>query len=70
MNHYDVRGPYATELGRELAKQYDKNVARTSVLAARQATSDLTGRAGGTRIINADMATTSSTLTAALSKAA
>lgn len=48
-NHYDVRGPYATEMGRELAKQYDTNVARMSILAAR-ADSPLTGRVGGSEI--------------------
>lgn len=49
MNHYDVRGPYSTEMGRELAKQYDVNVARTGILAAR-ASSPLTGRTGGSQI--------------------
>ena len=55
MNHYDVRGPYATELGRELAKQYDFNVARMGVLAARTTVNALTGRAGGETIAVANM---------------
>ena len=54
MNHYDVRGPYATEMGRELAQQYDINVARMFVKAAR-ASNVLTGREGGSVISHADM---------------
>lgn len=63
-NHYDVRGPYATELGRELARAYDKQVAITSILAAR-ASSPLTGRAGGSSITAATMSTDADVLTAA-----
>jgi hypothetical protein len=70
MNHYDVRGPYATELGRELAKQYDQNVARMGVLAARTTTNPLTGRAGGETITTAGMDTTASVISAALFSAA
>lgn len=70
MNHYDVRGPYAEEMGRELAQQYDQNVARCMVLAARQSTNDLTGRAGGSRLSHADMATSSSVISAAIFSAA
>jgi hypothetical protein len=56
MNHYDVRGPYATEMGRELAQQYDKQVGRMFVQAAR-ASNALTGRAGGSQISHLSMAT-------------
>lgn len=69
MNHYDVRGPYATELGRELARVYDKNVAAMHILAARAA-SPLTGRAGGSTISAASMSTDADALTAALFSAA
>jgi hypothetical protein len=69
MNHYDVRGPYATELGRELAQQYDQNVARVFVIGARN-TNTLTGRAGGTRIGHVDMATDAAQIEAALFTAA
>jgi hypothetical protein len=69
MNHYDVRGPYATEMGRELAYQYDRNVARCMILAAR-ASSTLTGRAGGSTITNASMATDSAVITSSLFTAA
>lgn len=68
-NHYDIRGPYATEMGRELAYQYDKNVARMYVKAAR-ATSALTGRSGGSIISGAGMNTNSDTMVAALFSAA
>lgn len=69
MNHYDVRGPYATEMGRELAYQYDRNVARTMILAARSA-GTLTGRTGGSAITHADMATDSARLVTSLFTAA
>lgn len=65
MNHYDVRGPYSTEMGRELAQQYDNNVARMAVLAAR-ATNDLTGRSGGTQVTHVDMPTDAAQLEAGL----
>lgn len=58
MNHYDVRGPYSEEMGRELAYQYDQNVARCIALGAR-ASNVLTGRSGGSRFSHADMATDS-----------
>ncbi len=69
MNHYDVRGPYATEMGRELAQQFDKNVARTGVLAARS-NNVLTGRVGGSVITAAAMGTTVATYRAAIFQAA
>jgi hypothetical protein len=69
MNHYDVRGPYATEMGRELARQYDRNVARMYIQAAR-GSSELTGRAGGSQITHADMPTDSSRIEAAIWTAA
>lgn len=65
MNHYDVRGPYSMEMGRELAQQFDMNVAQTGVLAARSS-SVLTGRPGGSQIKNTSMATDKDVLGAAL----
>lgn len=47
VNHWDVRGPVATELGRSLRVQQDKHVYRTLVAAARTAT-NITGLPGGT----------------------
>ncbi len=69
MNHYDVRGPYATEMGRELAQQYDINVARIAVQAAR-ASNVLTGRPGGTKIEHASMASSGTQLATSLFAAA
>lgn len=70
MNHYDVRGPITTEMGRELAEVYDMNVARTALLAARTPLSPLTGRTGGTVITSASMLTSSASLATALWTAA
>lgn len=69
MNHYDVRGPYSQELGRELAQAFDTNVARVMALAAR-ASNPLAGRAGGTRISNVNMDTDKDVLRTSLFSAA
>lgn len=69
MNHYDVRGPYSQELGLELARAYDSNVARCAVLAARAA-DPITSLPGGTRVTNASMATDEAVLRAAIFSAA
>lgn len=68
-NHYEVRSQYAKELGDELALRYDENVARVMTLAARQS-GQVTGRAGGSRIENANIHTDAAILTAALFQAA
>lgn len=47
VNHWDARGPVATELGRALRTQMDKHVYRTCIAAARTAT-NITGLPGGT----------------------
>ena len=41
-NHYDIRSIYSTELGRAMARTYDKRIARVLTLGARQSTADLT----------------------------
>lgn len=46
MNHYDIRGPYTDELGRELRRQQNANLARKIVQAARAAPDDFGGDAG------------------------
>ena len=61
MSHYDVRAPYTLEMGRELAKQYDKNVGRNIILAARAA-ANVTGGNGGTALTNAAYATDAAVL--------
>ncbi|WP_238122859.1 MULTISPECIES: hypothetical protein [unclassified Xanthobacter] len=65
MNHYDVRSIYSSELGQELAYQYDTHLGAVLTLAARAA-SPLTGRSGGSRITHADMLTDPARLEAAL----
>ena len=40
--HYDIRSIYSVELGRAMARSYDKRLARVLTLAARTSTSDLT----------------------------
>jgi hypothetical protein len=45
MNHYDVRSVYSSEIGRALAKSFDKAVAQTTILAARSVSNFATGGA-------------------------
>lgn len=61
MNHYDVRGPYATELGRAQAVAKDKNIARNLIRAAR-ASALFTGDTGGQSVTDADGMTVGSSL--------
>ena len=49
VNHYDVRGIYASELGQALAQAFDKNCLAVVALAAR-ASATITGLNGGTVI--------------------
>lgn len=69
MNHYDVRGPYATEMGRKLAYQFDQNVARMGVIASRSSNA-LSGRDGGGYTSDASMDTDAEKITAGLFTAA
>jgi hypothetical protein len=46
MNHYDVRAPYSTEIGRALAYAKDKQLLQLAILAARGA-APVTGEPGG-----------------------
>jgi len=41
-NHYDIRSIYSTELGRAMARTFDKRIARVITLGARTSTGDLT----------------------------
>lgn len=67
MNHYDVRGPYSTELGRALARFYDANICRNIIRSARLADDYLfTGDDGGAALTNAAYATTATTLASGL----
>lgn len=69
MNHYDVRAPYASELGHALAKKADTNVAQVAVLAAR-ASATVTGGNSGTAITDADADTNGASLVTSLYSAA
>lgn len=71
MNHYDVRGPYTTELGRALARAMDSYLLQVGVLAARS-TANLAdaGYPGGTQLTNAAYATTGATLASGIFAAA
>lgn len=65
MNHYDVRGPHAEEMGHSLARALDRNVLQTMLLAAR-ATATITGNPGGTAITSAGAGTVADDLIAAI----
>lgn len=67
MNHYDVRAPYSTEIGRALAYTYDRHILNLFLLAAR-GSSPVTGEAGGGKVTSATMVsdTTGEALIAAL----
>lgn len=71
MNHYDVRGPYATEMGRALAYQMDKHKLQLAILAAR-GSAPVTTEAGGGSVTSATLLTdtTGEALVAALFAAA
>lgn len=64
-SHFDVRGEYAKQMGEALADQYDRNVARNLVLAAR-ASSTITGGNGGSVATNASFGTDASVLAAGI----
>jgi hypothetical protein len=51
MSHFDVRSTYSKELGGALARQMDRHIAQMLVLAAR-GSATVTGRSGGTVILN------------------
>lgn len=54
--HYDVRSIYAQELGKALAKRFDKAVLKTLVAGARQ-NSTISGGNGGTKLTGATLNT-------------
>lgn len=56
MNHYDVRSPYSTEMGRKLAYTKDRQLLQLAVLAARGG-SPVLGEQGGGNVTAADMLT-------------
>lgn len=54
-NHYDVRGPYSTELGNSMALFYDRMVVQC-ILAASRAAELFVGDGGGSKVIQTDVA--------------
>lgn len=56
-NHYDVRAPYAEALGRALALLEDRTIAQNIAVAARDTVELFTGDGSGSRVVEADIAT-------------
>lgn len=54
MNHYDVRAPYSTEIGRKLAYTKDKQLLQLAVLAAR-GSAPVTGEPAGGSVTSATL---------------
>lgn len=69
MNHYDLRGPAATEIGYAMANGADQRVLQVATLAARGA-APVTGGSAGTALISATSKTVSTALISALFSAA
>lgn len=65
MNHFDVRGPYSTEMARAQAVAMDKNIARNLIRAARSAAL-FSGDTGGQSVVAATGRTVATVLAAAL----
>ena len=65
MNHYEVRSIYSSEIGHQLAKVMDANIAQVMALTARESAT-IDGQAGGTTLTNADYPTDSAVLAAGL----
>lgn len=68
MNHYETRSEFTSQLGEELAMEFDRNIARTAILAARSA-SWHASMPGGSAINAANARTDSEVLIAALFQA-
>lgn len=56
-SQYDFRSIYSTEAGRALAREKDKKLIRTGLLAARTASAPVTEQFGGSALTDAAMAT-------------
>lgn len=65
MNHYEVRGEYTRLLGEELAMEFDRNVARTAIQAARS-TGWHPSMPGGTKLVVATAKTSGLDLAGAI----
>lgn len=65
MAHYEFRSEYAYQLGRALAEEYDENIARNIVRAARGGAL-FTGDVGGSQLVDADGDTSATSLAASI----
>lgn len=74
MNHYDQRSIYSSEIGRALARAFDKRAMQTLVLASRSTSNFATGAGwvgyGGTAILDSLMKTDGAAIVSALFEAA
>lgn len=70
MSHFDFRGPYATELGRALAREYDANLARVVARAARSQATITGGNGGASGGVGTSQHGTTSSLTGGVDTAA
>lgn len=62
LNHYDLAGPYATQLGQSLASVSNGRIARSFILASRETTAPYTGGPLPSYHYHANMATDASKL--------
>jgi len=69
MNHFETRSEMTKQLGEELAQAYDRNVARTIILASR-GSAVVDGLPGGGSLTNANFLTDSDAMAAAFFDAA
>lgn len=69
MNHYQVRGEYASQMGIALSNLADRQVLQVGVLGARES-APYTGGNGGSTLVNAGFSTSGSTLASGLFSAA
>ncbi len=69
MSHYDLRAPFATELGRAMARAFDRRALQATVLAARASTI-VTGGNGGSSVTHTGAATDAEVLKNAIISAA
>jgi hypothetical protein len=69
MSHYDLRAPFATELGRAMARAFDKRSLQAVILAARASTI-VTGGNGGSSVVHSGAATDAEVLKNAIISAA
>ena len=69
-SHFDVRRPYATQQGQELAEQSDLRVLMSFIAASRTSTPNFTGGDGGQQVTGATIGTDAAVLKAGIYDAA